>query len=208
MSASQHSQKNQADNPRKIIISYCMTAEQNKIIESFFPANGYELIDTDAPTDIIAIGATALIINASALDSDSVGMLFDFYTEVGVSCDETVFWIGNPTPPISLRKVIHYYSSFDELAPSLKYQLLTAHSRVKKAADFSRRLTYGIKILSLIRSRPGIRTQELAQELELESRTVQRYIAALQATGEWIQYNAAKRGWELFDGVSILFGDI
>ena len=29
-----------------------------------------------------------------------------------------------------------------------------------------------------------------------------------QATGEWIQYNAAKRGWELFDGVSILFGDI
>ena len=38
-------------------------------------------------------------------------------------------------------------------------------------------------------------------------RTVQRYIAALQATGEWIEYDRTLKGWGLQKGVSILFGD-
>lgn len=62
-------------------------------------------------------------------------------------------------------------------------------------------------ILSIIRLQPGIRTQELADKLEVSVRTVQRHISTLQAAGEWIEYDTAKRGWRLQFGISVLFGD-
>ena len=62
-------------------------------------------------------------------------------------------------------------------------------------------------ILSLIRSHPGIKTQELVDKLEMPTRTIQRYISALQAAGEWIEYDTYKRGWQIQYGISILFGD-
>ena len=62
-------------------------------------------------------------------------------------------------------------------------------------------------ILSLIRSHPGIKTQELVDKLEMPTRTIQRYISALQAAGEWIEYDTHTRGWQLQYGISILFGD-
>ena len=38
------------------------------------PTKNYELFVTDVPTDLIAISAAAVIINVSALDTDSRGM--------------------------------------------------------------------------------------------------------------------------------------
>ena len=49
---------------------------------------------------------------------------------------------------------------------------------------------------------------ELTELTELPLRNVQRYISALQATGEWIEYDRSLRGWKLFHGFSILYGDV
>ena len=187
------------------VTTFGLSEDQNKLVKSALPAQGYELLDTDAPTDLIAISAAALIINVDALDSESREMVFDYYTEVSDCTDETVFWIGNPKPPSHLRTKIKCYENFDEFAVNLKYHLLSAHSKSKKAKDFSKQLTECLLIMKLIRSRPGIRTQEIADELELSTRTVQRYIATLQAAGEWIAYDHTKKGWYLQDGVSPLF---
>ena len=119
--------------------------------------------------------------------------------------DETVFWIGNSKPPKHLLGKFKCYKSFDEFAANLKYHLLSAHSKAKKAKDFSKQLMDCLLIMKLIRSHPGIRTQELVKELELSTRTVQRYISTLQAAGEWIAYDHTKKGWYLQDGVSPLF---
>ena len=169
------------------------------------PTQGYELLDTDAPTDLIAISASALIIIADALDTDSRDIISDYYTEIGGCTDETVFWLGYPKPPNHLQTKFKCYESFDELATNLKYHLLSAHSKSKKAKDFSKQLMECLLIMKLIRSRPGIRTQELVEELELSTRTVQRYISTLQAAGEWIAYDHTKKGWYLQDGMSPLF---
>ena len=59
-----------------------------------------------------------------------------------------------------------------------------------------------------IRKHPGISTQKPSELTELPLRSVQRYIAALQATGEWIEYDRTLRGWKLFHGVSIFYGDV
>ena len=66
----------------------------------------------------------------------------------------------------------------------------------------------GLKTLSLIRKHPGITSKELASRVSVPLRTIQRTIAALQAAGEWIEYDRTLRGWKLFDGVSVLFGDV
>jgi len=187
------------------VTTFGLSEEQNILIRGALPAKGYELLDTDAPTDLLAISAAALIINAAALDTDSSEMIFDYYTEIGDCTDETIFWIGDPKPPKHLLTKFKCYANFDELATNLKYHLLSAHRKSKKAKDFSRQLMDCLLIMKLIRSRPGIRTQELVKELELSTRTVQRYISTLQAAGEWIAYDHTKKGWYLQDGVSPLF---
>lgn len=187
------------------VTSFGLSDEQNKVVKNALPVKGYELLDTDASSDLIAISAAALIINAAALDTDSREMVFDYYTEVGDCTDETVFWIGSPKPPNHLRAKFKCYENFDKLAVNLKYHLLSAHSKSKKARDFSKQLMECLLIMKLIRSRPGIRTQEIVDELELSTRTVQRYISTLQAAGEWIAYDHTKKGWYLQDGVSPLF---
>ena len=190
------------------IITFGLTDPQNALVEENLPTSDHEVFDTDAPTDLIAIGCQALIINAAALDADSAGMIFDYYSQVNGCTDETVIWLGEPKPPKELRKFFKCYDSFDAIKDKFKYLLLTAHSKSKKAHEYSEKLVNGLKILALIRKHPGISTQKLSELTELPLRSVQRYIAALQATGEWIEYDRTLRGWKLFHGVSILYGDV
>ena len=190
------------------VTTFGLTDEENALVEENLPTRDYEVFDTDAPTDLIAIGCQALIVNAASMDSNSVGMIFDYYSQVNGCTDETVIWLGEPEPPKELRKFFKCYDSFDAIKDKLKYLLLTAHSKSKKAHEYSEKLVNGLKILALIRKHPGISTQKLSELTELPLRSVQRYIAALQATGEWIEYDRALRGWKLFHGASILYGDV
>ena len=192
-----------SNNPR--IITYGLSEEQNEMVTAALPIKGYELLDTEAPTDLIAIQSAALIVSAAALDDDDMGMLIDYYTEVGENISETVFWIGLQKPPHHLHTLFKCYDSFDEFAVNMKYHLLAAHKKSKKADAFSKQLMNCMLIMKLIRSHPYIRTQEIADRLELSVKTVQRYICALQTAGEWISYDYSEKGWYLQDGVSPFF---
>lgn len=189
------------------ITTFGLTGEQNEVVKSCLPSKGYEVMDTDCATDLIAIFAAALIINASSLNDEDREMIYEYYREVDVCASETVFWIGYPKPENKVRVRFKCYESFEELATNLKFHLLTAHSKSKKAADYSKKLADGLRILSLIRNRPGIKTQEISDITEIQIRTVQRYIASLQAAEEWIEYDRTLKGWALQHGVSVLFGD-
>ena len=190
------------------ILTFGLTEAQNAWVEENLPTRDYEVFDTDAPTDVIAIGCEAMIVNASAMEQDDADMIFGYYQEVNGCTDETILWLGEPKPPKELRKFFKCYDSFDAIKDKLKYLLLTAHSKSKKAHEYSEKLVNGLKILALIRKHPGISTQKLSELTELPLRSVQRYIAALQATGEWIEYDRTLRGWKLFHGISILYGDV
>ncbi len=190
------------------IITFGLTAEQERIVAGNLPTRDYELLSAAVPTDLIAINCTAAVVSGIALDDKDVGMLFDYYRQVDGCLDETVLWFGDPVPPREIQTILKCYDSFEDLEGKLKYLLLTAHSRKKKAVDYSAKLVIGLKILSLIRKRPGITTLELADKVSIPVRSVQRTIAALQAAGEWIEYDRSLRGWKLFHGVSVLFGDV
>lgn len=189
------------------VITFGLSEEQNTMVKNDLPTQKYEFLDTDAPTDLIAISAAALIINASALDAECREMIFDYYTEVGGCTDETVFWIGDPKPPKQLLTNFKYYGRFEGFAANLKYHLLSAHSKSKKAKDFSNQLGKCLQIMQKIKEKPGIRTQELADEVGISVRTTQRYISALQYAGEWIDYDDKKKGWYLQYGTSPYFNN-
>ena len=191
--------------PDDRVMTFGLTKMQNESVGKVLPITEDELYVTDVPEDLIAISASAVIINAEKLSKSNVDMMFDYYTEIGKSADETVYWIGVPEPPKQLQKVIRTYSCFDELSVELKYQLLTAYRKSRKAKDFSRKMADCIKIISLVKARPGIKTQEIAERLEVSTRTVQRYISTLQVAGEGIEYDNTKKGWFLPGNYSILF---
>lgn len=190
------------------INTFGLTQKQNQFVSANLPVRDCKLYIADTPTDLIAINCEAMIVNASAMEQDDADMIFGYYQEVNGCTDETILWLGEPMPPKAARKFFKCYNSFDAIKDKLKYLLLSAHSHSRKSYEYSEKLVNGLKILSLIRKRPGISTQTLAELTELPLRSVQRYIAALQATGEWIEYDRALRGWKLFHGISILYGDV
>lgn len=84
--------------------TFGLTDEENTLVEESLPTRAYELYIADTPTDVIAIGCDAMIVNAAALDQDSADMIFDLYSQVDGCTNETVIWLGEPKPPKELRK--------------------------------------------------------------------------------------------------------
>ena len=189
------------------IITYGLTVEQNEIVKQALPKKDYDLYNCSFFTDVIALYSVAIIINTEELACDDYDTFVSFLSEVGDCTDTTTIWLGRTKPPKGLKSV-KYYSNFDEISENLKYILLSAHTKSQKTADYSKKLAEGLMVLSLIRKHPGITTSEISEKTDIKIRNVQRYIAALQATGEWIEYDYKDKGWKLTDGVSILFGDV
>ncbi len=192
----------------KRIITLGLTGEQNEKVKECLPSKDYMHLDTNAVTDLIAINAVALIINASKLDKSEIDLLFDFYSEINCNTDEIVLWLGEPEPPKELKRTLKAYKSFDEIADNLKYHFLTAQKQVRKTTDFSKTINHALIILSEIRYNPGITSKKLAERCEISTRSVQRYIETLRTAGEWIEYDSTLKGWKLSAGRSILFGTV
>lgn len=192
------------------IVTYGLNAEQNQYIESCFPTKDYNIdncnnYEGDDFIDWVTTRNDVFIINATVLPEYARELILECYDEINESFDETVIWLGEPKPPQKIAKNIKCYNSFDELRDNLKYVLLTAHKKSRKAAEYCKILEKGIRILYLIRRYPGITTKELSDKTDMSIRSVQRYIEALQTAGEWIEYNTQKKGWQLHDGYSVLF---
>ena len=190
-----------------LILTYCLTDEQNVLVEKALPSPKLRVFETNCFTDIIAIGAEAILIQADALSDDEAEMLFDFYDEICNSSSDTVIWLGGTQPPKNLQKYLKCYQDFSEIEGKLKYLLLDVHKKQKKSSEFSNSVMYALRILAAIRRKPGITTQELADDCEISKRSVQRYIETLRLSGEWIEYDPSLRGWTLFHGVSMLIGE-
>lgn len=182
--------------------------EELDFIESIVPWKGTAIFDTDCTTDLIAIWCYASITNLSKIKDKELQILYDYYLDV-LDPIEVPILIGIPSLPIptQLTNVFVLYESMEKAKEKLKYDLLAAYRRQKKNTTFSRTIANALVVLTQIRKHPGITTEKLSEILELSPRTIQRYIESLRIAGEWITYNPSKKGWELQDGKSILFGD-
>lgn len=189
------------------VFAYGFTPDEEKIIKKMLPTKESHLTSTDCFTDLIAVNSYAMLINVPAVSFEDWDMLWDFYLELEV-VPETVVLVGDGIVPKKLKGKIQVCPDFETFREKLKYILLSAYRKSKKAETFSSTLANAILILSQIRLSPGVTTAQLAERLGLSNRSIQRYIESLRVAGEWIEYDRSLRGWRLTEGKSLLWGDL
>ena len=189
------------------ILVYGFSSDEISKIKDNIHLDDFELYTANSIEDVIALDSCIIILNIDNLTQSEYRLFAEYYGEIKDCCDESIFLIGKSKPQKIKSSKIHSFLSLPELLSVLNENLVKSKRKINKSRAFSKNLADCLMILSLIRSNPGIRTKELSQRLELPVRTVQRHISTLQATGEWIEYDTKKRGWNLQYGISILFGD-
>lgn len=193
-------------NHEKRIAVWKLLPEEIELVVSCLPARDIDVVEVTCATDLIAMSWLAILVNADAMAIDDREMLYEFYQEAGEAA-ETVLFFGTPDVPAELKKLIRTYPSVRDTGENLKYILLTAYRKMKNSENFSATLSRAIRILSCIRSTPGITTAALAERLEVSPRSIQRSIETLRVAGEWIEYDTVRKGWKLGMDKSILLDD-
>jgi biotin operon repressor len=195
-------------NLEKKVFTYGLSEEENAKVRKALPSKEYRLIGDECITSALAKTYTAVILNADAMVQDEIDEVRGYYLDIGCCTDETMIWLGSVPVPAKMKSYVKAYPDFCSIEENLKFLLLTAHRKTKKVEGHSRMLADSLLILAMVRKFPGISTQQLVERTGISERSVQRYIKSIQATGEWLEYNRSKRGWELQYGKSLLFGDV
>lgn len=173
-----------------------LTSEEIEQLQKVKANKDCIIFNTDCATDLIAMGAFATVIRKSALEHDDYDMLYSFFEEVGDYIDTTII-IGDDDKMPKLSKKIKAYPTFETFMGKAKYAFVTAYAKHKQSDEFSSKISLAIKILVLIKKKPGITTAAISEKLEISPRSVQRYIETLRMSGEWIDYDTSIRGWRL-----------
>ena len=97
-------------------ITFGLTDEENHFLKSISTAKNFEIYDTNIASDLVAILATAIVVNAEKLGTDDLKLLENYYTEVNTEAEEFVFWIGSPKPYIELQMIFHCFDNFEDMA--------------------------------------------------------------------------------------------
>ena len=190
----------------KRIAVWGLLSDEIDMVMSCLPVKEINVVEVECATDLIAMDWMTIMVNANVMTKDDREMLYGFYQEVG-DVAETVLFFGASDVPAELRRTIKAYPSIQSMGENLKYTLLSAYRRKKNSENFSASLARAIRILTYIRSTPGITTATLAERLEVSTRSIQRSIETLRVAGEWIEYDSTLRGWKLGMDKSILLDD-
>lgn len=191
------------------ILVYGLTDEQLVFVYDNLPNSSISVTDCSGCfTDIIATAYIAVIINPDLLVEENIEYFNEFANEVGAYSEKIIFIKPHPILHFLSKNVRHtvFQDDFD-FADRIKYLLLEASRAEKRANAYSDTVAQTIRVLSEIRKHPYITTEELAEIIERNPRTVQRYITTLVCAGEFIEYDRKKKGWYLFENRSVLWGD-
>lgn len=101
------------------IITFGLTAEENTFLKILLHNKNIEIYDADIASDLVALFATAIVVNATKLEVDDFALLENYYKEVGTEADEIVFWLGSPKPTIELQLLFKCFDSFEEIVPTI-----------------------------------------------------------------------------------------
>ena len=102
------------------IITFGLTEEENSYLKILLHNKNFEIYSTNIASDLVALLATAIIVNSEKLEVDDINLLENYYTEVGEEANETVFWIGSPLPPLYLQRIFKCHNKFDDIVPEIK----------------------------------------------------------------------------------------
>jgi len=193
----------------KDVLVYGISDNQFAIICEELPSSDIRVVDcSDCFTDIIALPYIAVILNPDVMEQEHIDYFNDYVNEVLYFTEKIIFTKDHPVLKQLNKNVKHVVLDGDfEIKAKIKYLLLDATRSDRRNDTYSDTIAQTIRVLSEIRKHPGITTAELAEIIERNAKTVQRYITTLNCAGEFIEYDRKKKGWFLFDNKSVLWGD-
>jgi len=185
------------------LIYYDLPQEQIDVLSGCLPENSMLHNATGCATDIIAIPALGVVINPTAMPKRDLGMILDYYKEVGWHLSELVIFTKKVAVPKTAK--IMYLDDDDFNAGKVQALLSQASARKKRNAGYHARIALCLLVLKTVRNKPGISTKSIAEECDVSEKSVLRYIETLRVSGEWIDYDHQSRGWKLQPGMSSFF---
>lgn len=193
----------------KSVLTYGISEKQSALLMNNLPATNIDVIDcSECFTDLIATNYIAVVINPAALSTEHIAY-FNEMVENFIITKEKILFVANHPILNELSHDIKYtvFSDDFDFEAKIKYILLDALREEKKVKTYSDTISQTIRVLSEIRRKPYITTNQLSTIIERTPRTVQRYINTLICAGEFIEYDRKKKGWYIFENKSVLWGD-
>ena len=194
---------------KKYVLVYGASESEFNAICEEVPYKYIQVLDcSDCFTDIIALSYIAVVINPDHLEECHIAYFNEMAEALLYFSEKIIFTKWHPILAC-LNKNVKYsvLNGVVEIKTKIKYLLLDSIRASKRSATYSDTIAHTIRVLSEIRKNPGITTAELAEIIERNVKTVQRYIATLNCAGEFIEYDKKKKGWFLFENKSELWGD-
>ena len=193
----------------KIVLIYGISEKQSALLMNNLPATNIDVIDcSECFTDLIATNYIAVVINPADLSTEHIAY-FNEMVENFIITKEKILFVANHPILNELSHDIKYtvFSDDFDFEAKIKYILLDALREEKKVKTYSDTISQTIRVLSEIRRKPYITTNQLSTIIERTPRTVQRYINTLICAGEFIECDRKKKGWYIFENKSVLWGD-
>ncbi len=193
----------------KSVLTYGISEKQSGLLMNNLPATNIDVIDcSECFTDLIATNYIAVVINPAALSAEHIAYFNEMVENFIITKEKILFVTDHPILS-ELSHDINYtvFSDDFDFEAKIKYILLDALREEKKVKTYSDTISQTIRVLSEIRRKPYITTNQLATIIERTPRTVQRYINTLICAGEFIEYDRKKKGWYIFENKSVLWGD-
>lgn len=183
------------------IMVYGLTKKQISIIIKNIPRNLKTVITkADCYLDIFVLPiAEFYIVDSKKVKTEDMENFNECYVETFYK--NTTYFMSKEK---RLKKHHKFFKNEKDFEKNISYVILGFISEHKKRAAFSEQIANVLYVLKRILAKPYITTKEIAEELELSERSVQRYIETLNIAGELIFYDTKKHGWYLFDGESYL----
>lgn len=194
---------------RDTILTYGLSDEENEIVERNAERMGLKTFNADCYTDVYGIPYFCIVIDPTQSTVEELEGFIELWEE---SRGLEIF-LTKPLPEnlvIPSRKV----SLLEDLrvSPELfRYKLIKAKIAMEKRVNMKDKVTDRIvrllKILKRLKRRKFCKTSDLAQELGVTTRTVQRDLALLDEIGEPIGYDTNQKAYFLLMDESFLWDE-
>lgn len=102
------------------IITFGLSDKENYLIKALVNNKNFEVYIADVASDLVAIIATAIVVNAEKLEPYDLELLENYYIEVNTEANEIVFWLASPKPTIGLQMLFNCFDSYEDMIVSLK----------------------------------------------------------------------------------------
>lgn len=183
------------------IVTYGLNDHQLALVSRMAETMGCKIRGNHTWQDIIAVPSFVAIIDRERLEADAWDVLLSFWREAGL--DSYVILLSDQPVALPFNSYGYVKTIRPDVVEGKPFLDLLSRFRSKitqtdrTARLVGRRMFLLFQIYKRLSDGRYCRTSDLARELSISQRTVQRYIRLLEYAGEPLVYDPEKGAWTI-----------